>query len=173
MWFILALIATISWGIQDVFIKAGTDEKDIFSEYKIAVHAGVCFGILELGASFYSESGNSVIQLLQSNIWLSVIPVLYAASSLLGWIGFRYLNAGIMAPLKNSGGAFSTVMFLGWYAYMGRINAVWEHITYLDIIGTVLITLGVMVWDMWNSTSMIMGGLARSTNLEFWLLFFR
>ncbi|MCQ2381063.1 MAG: EamA family transporter [Acidaminococcaceae bacterium] len=145
MWFILALLAVIGWGIEDVFLRAGTDSKDKLSQYRIAVVTGMWFGICDLVAMYFSESHLSVFALFQKNIVLTIVPVIYAFTLILSHVGFRYLEASIMAPLKNAGGAFSTLMFLSWYAYKGTINNVWEQITITDIIGTILIVVGIIV----------------------------
>lgn len=145
MWFCLALFAVVGWGIEDVFIRAGTDAKDKFSQFRMAVATGLWFGVCDLVALYFSESHLSIFALFQKNIALTIVPVIYAFTLILSHVGFRYLEASIMAPLKNAGGAFSTLMFLSWYAYKGTIGNVWEQITVRDIIATILIVIGIIV----------------------------
>jgi len=145
MWFVLALIAVVFWGVEDVYMRLGTDPRDKYSQYRISVWTGICFTVLALLVTPWSESGLGVIKVLINNPYFLLIPALYALTLILSHVGFRYLEAGIMAPLKNASGAFSTTMFLGWYAYLGTIDRVWEQITKWDIVGTVLIVGGIIV----------------------------
>lgn len=145
MWFILALIAVVFWGVEDVYMRLGTNPQDKYSQYKISVWTGIWFALLALVATPWSESGLGVIKVLINNPYFLLIPALYALTLILSHVGFRYLEAGIMAPLKNASGAFSTTMFLAWYGYLGTIDKVWEQITKWDIVGTVLIVGGIIV----------------------------
>ena len=145
MWFILALMAVIGWGIEDIFVRAGTNSQDELSQYRLAVISGFFFIAIGIGVTPWAISLRKLLSLVTDNPILLMVPVLYVTTLILSYTGFRYLEAGIMAPLKNASGGFSTIMFLLWYAYIGKIDAVWEQISVIDIVGTILIVVGIVV----------------------------
>lgn len=145
MWFILALIAVIGWGVEDVFVRAGTDIHDQLNQYKLGVISGFFFLVMGILVAPWATGWGELFALAVANPILLMVPVLYVTTLILSYTGFRYLEAGIMAPLKNASGGFSTLMFLMWYAYIGKIEAVWEQVSLVDIFGTVLIVGGIVV----------------------------
>ncbi|MCQ2362175.1 MAG: hypothetical protein MJ048_03965 [Acidaminococcaceae bacterium] len=144
MWFILALIAVIGWGVEDVFVRAGTNNQDQLNQYRMGVISGFFFLAIGVLAAPWASGWGELFNLVVANPILLMVPVLYVTTLILSYTGFRYLEAGIMAPLKNASGCFSTIMFLLWYAYIGKIEAVWEQISVIDIISTVLIVVGIL-----------------------------
>ena len=45
MWFVFALITTLSWGAADLFYKKGADEDDRYSHLKTAMMVGLVMGL--------------------------------------------------------------------------------------------------------------------------------
>lgn len=144
MWFVLALIAVIGWGVEDVFVRAGTNNQDQLNQYRMGVISGFFFLVIGILTAPWASGWGELFNLVVANPILLMVPVLYVTTLILSYTGFRYLEAGIIAPLKNASGGFSTIMFLLWYAYIGKIDAVWEQISVIDIVSTVLIVVGIV-----------------------------
>ena len=144
MWLVLALVALMFFGLEDNFLRMGTDVEDEFSQYRITVISGFCYLFLDVIAHIYSETHYTFSYAFSQWPVLFLVPFLYAAASFFCVIGFRYLEASIMGPLQNIGAAFATPLFLFWFFILGEIDNVSEYVNGWDVIATVLILTGVI-----------------------------
>lgn len=145
MWFILAVLALIGWGAEDIFIKTGTDSRDELSQYRLAALTGLVFFVAGLLVTPFSMGWVELFHTMVANPIMFLVPLLYGFMSMMSNIGYRYLEAGMIAPLENAGGAFSTILFLCWYFYIGKLDSVWEQITKFDMVGTIMIVVGIIL----------------------------
>lgn len=145
MWFLLAVLALIGWGVEDIFIKLGTDSEDELSQYRLAALTGLVFFVAGLMVTPLTMGWVELFHTMLANPVMFLVPLLYGFMSMMSNIGYRYLEAGMIAPLENAGGAFSTIMFLCWYLYIGKLDDLWDQITKFDVVGTIMIVLGVIV----------------------------
>lgn len=150
-WFVFSLISLLGWGCADLFYKKGTDDSDKYSHLKIAVWVGlvmgVCaFALLPLSESGFSDSTGSfsLINLASNALKYSPASISYIVSMVVGYAGIRYLEMSIISPVQNASGALSTICMFFFFLLTGRISSFSEAFSVLDIIGTVIIVLGVI-----------------------------
>lgn len=131
MWFLFALLTTLSWGIADLFYKKGSNSQDKYSHLKIGIMVGLVMGI------------HGVVYMLTKGIHFAPIDLVryvpvsafYILSMLVGYLGLRYIELSISSPVQNSSGAITAIiLFLLFPQDLGVMN----------IAGIVLITLGVI-----------------------------
>ena len=139
MWFLFAVAATFAWGLEEVFLKGGTDENDSLSHHRLTACRGLIMGITGLCLLPFSESGLPLPQLLWTNKLFLLIPTMYAVSLLLANNTYRYLDASVNAPIQGSSGAFPPIILIIWYVLAGKINSIWDEISYLDLLATIII----------------------------------
>ncbi|CUH92101.1 EamA family transporter [Herbinix luporum] len=131
MWFLFAVLTTLSWGTADLFYKKGSDSNDKYSHVKIGIMVGIVMGI------------HGVIYMLTKGIsfdpfdMVKYLPVsfFYILSMLVGYWGLRYIELSISSPVQNSSGAITAIaLILIFPQQLGALN----------ILGIVLITGGVV-----------------------------
>lgn len=131
MWFLFALLTTLSWGIADLFYKKGSNSQDKYSHLKIGIMVGLVMGI------------HGVVYMLVKGISFAPFDIIrylpvsgfYILSMLVGYLGLRYIELSISSPVQNSSGAITAIiLFLLFPQDLGVIN----------IAGIVLITFGVI-----------------------------
>lgn len=131
MWFLFALLTTLSWGVADLFYKKGSDSNDKYSHIKIGIMVGIVMGIH--GTFYMITSGVSFnpIDILK------YLPVsfFYIISMLVGYLGLRFIELSISSPVQNSSGAITAIALIILFP---------EQIGALNITGIVLITGGVI-----------------------------
>ena len=145
LWFLFALICVLGWGLADLFYKKGTDENDRYSHLKIAVWVGLVMGVVSFILYWFSESRMSGGSLLKNAVKYLPASLGYIISMVIGYAGLRYLELSIVSPVQNASGALSMVFMLVYFMIVGRITDFWEEFSVLDVIGTVLIIIGV-IW---------------------------
>ncbi len=144
MWFIYALIATLSWGCADLFYKKGTDENDRYSHLKIAVWVGLVMGVCAFALLPLAESGTSVLNLINL-VNYAPVSLAYILSMVIGYAGMRYLEVSIISPVQNASGAFSSLVMILYFVAVGRIGAIADEFTVLDLVGTSVIAVGIIL----------------------------
>ena len=143
-WFIFALICTLAWGFADLFYKKSSDTQDNQSHLKIAVWVGMVMGICAFCLMPISESSMNLISIISNAIKYSPASLCYIISMIIGYAGLRYLELSIASPVQNSSGALSAIFMIIYFVIVGRIANIWEEFSALDIIGTVIIVIGVI-----------------------------
>lgn len=143
-WFLFALISLLGWGFADLFYKKGTDDDDRFSHLKIAVWVGLVMGVCAFILMPFAETKFSVSSLIINAVKYSPASLCYIISMVIGYAGLRYLELSIVSPVQNASGALSTVFMLIYFMMVGRVTSFWDEFSVLDVIGSVIITLGVI-----------------------------
>ena len=143
-WLILTLIATISWGVTDVFSKMSVDENDKDFHIKLTIWTGMAMGVLFLMLLPFSESKASIIELSAKYIEFVPPALLYIISIMVGFVGLKYLELSVFSPIQNASGAVAMLIILAYYLYSGRISAVSEVVSPMDWVGVVLATAGIL-----------------------------
>ena len=131
MWFIFALLTTLSWGAADLFYKKGADENDRYSHLKTTVIVGLVMGIHAAYTLLTQDIGYNFENIL---IYLPV-SLMYILSMTVGYFGLRYLELSISSPIQNSSGAVACILCL---IILG------QTMDMLSTAGVVLICLGVI-----------------------------
>ena len=139
-WFFYAFICVIGWGVADLFYKKGTDEKDGFSQYKIAVWVGLVMGVAALILLPFSETVKTCGSLFESAFKYLPASLGYIISMVIGYAGLRYLEVSVVSPVQNSSGALSALVMVVFFLVSGKeIDN-----TALDYIGAGVIVAGVI-----------------------------
>lgn len=147
MWFIFALAATLGWGLADLFYKKSSDEEDRYSHLKLAVWVGLVMGVCSLALIPFSDtfvSGFSFAKLFENALKYSPASLGYIISMVIGYAGLRYLELSVVSPVQNASGALSCIAMSLWFLAVGRIDSINEEFSILDMLGTLLIAVGVV-----------------------------
>lgn len=132
------------WGSADLFYKKGTDENDRYSHLKIAVWVGLVMGIFAFVLMPFSETKFSLPALISNAVKYSPASLCYIISMVIGYAGLRYLEVSIVSPVQNASGAFSAIAIFVYFSARGQMGNFFEEFSYLDIIGTAIIVIGVI-----------------------------
>jgi len=131
MWFLFALLTTLSWGAADLFYKKGSDSNDKYSHIKIGIMVGIVMGI---HGALYMVINGITFDPLDIVKYLPV-SFFYILSMLIGYLGLRYIELSISSPVQNSSGAITAIALIILFP---------EQLGVIDITGIVLITGGVI-----------------------------
>lgn len=154
MYYILSILALLSWSGSDLFSKMGTREKDKNSHWKVVFAVGLIMGIhffitLVGGAVIDSTVGVDAIPKVVASLlytdfkpidFINYLPVagLYILAMVFGYIGLRYIELSISSPICNSSGALAFLLCV----IFGIFST--EDITAVTVIGIVMITVGII-----------------------------
>lgn len=130
MWFVFSIIAALSWGAANLFYKKGSDQKDKYSHLKIVTMVGLVMGIHAFSYMFIKDIAFDPFDMIR------YLPVsfLYILSMTIGFIGLRYIELSIAAPVQNSSGAVTAILLFIFFP---------REISWVDIAGIIIITFGV------------------------------
>src|SRR5690625_5317853 len=106
MWFIFSVLAALSWGGANLFYKKGTDSNDKYSHLKIVIMVGLVMGIHAVSYMLIKGIAFDPFDMIR------YLPVsaLYIISMTIGFIGLRYIELSIAAPVQNSSGAVTAIL---------------------------------------------------------------
>lgn len=143
-WFIFSVICILGWGTADLFYKKSADESDKHSYLKTAVWVGMVMGICAIALLSVSESAFSVNSFIISSVKYLPASLSYILSMIIGYAGLRYLEVSIVSPIQNASGGLSAICILVFFLVTGKITNISDEFSVIDIIGTILIVLGVV-----------------------------
>jgi drug/metabolite transporter (DMT)-like permease len=131
MWFLFALLTTLSWGAADLFYKKGSDSNDPYSHLKIVIMVGLVMGIHATAYMLIKGLSFDPFDLVK------YLPVsaLYILSMTIGYIGLRYIELSIASPVQNSSGALTAILLFIFFP---------QDLSALDIAGVIVVTTGVI-----------------------------
>lgn len=132
MWFIFALLTTLSWAFADLFYKKGAKEEDKSSHIKTVIMVGLVMGIHGFGYMLMNNIQFSVFDIVR----YFPVSFLYILSMTLGYVGLRYIELSISSPVQNSSGAVTAILIYLVFTH---------HLSWLEIFGIAIITFGVVV----------------------------
>ena len=132
MWFIFALITTLSWGAADLFYKKGADENDKYSHLKTAMMVGLVMGLHAILTLIIGNINYDPINII---VYFPV-SLMYISSMVIGYFGLKYLELSIASPIQNTSGALAAIFCL---IFLG------QAIDALSIVGVIWICLGVFM----------------------------
>lgn len=131
MWFLFALLTTLSWGIADLFYKKGSVSEDKYSHHKIGIMVGFVMGIHGI---FYMMTQGLTFDPFDIIRYLPV-STFYIISMLIGYLGLRYIELSIASPVQNSSGAITAIVLFILFP---------KELGIPDMAGIILITIGVV-----------------------------
>lgn len=165
MWLVYALLATLAWGVADLFYKKGAVEGERYSHLKTAIMVGLVMGIhagITLLFSYFEVSFTGAFPFvsfertafvydLRNLIVYAPVSLMYALSMIVGYYGLRYLELSISSPIQNASGAVSFLLLL-LFAVVGSISdgtnlldALRAEIDLVTVLSVISICLGVIL----------------------------
>lgn len=145
-WFLFALLTLLFWSFGDLFCKATSDSDDKVSHWRIVISVGVVMGIHALYLLFINSSmpADEAFELADIITYLPV-SFFYILSMIIGYVGLRYLAVSIVSPVSNISGAFTFILLIiqGIIVEKAQFESIADLC--LQIIGTALITAGVVL----------------------------
>lgn len=131
MWFIFALLTTLSWAFADLFYKKGADERDKLSHIKTMIMVGFVMGIH--GFIYMAVKGVN----FSPKYLVTYLPVssMYILSMTIGYLGLRYIELSISSPVQNSSGAVTAILIFIFFTH---------KLTVLEISAIIIITAGII-----------------------------
>lgn len=139
MWFIFAVITAFAWGAANLFYKKGSDPGDQYSHLKIVVMIGFVMGI---HAVIYMLIKGITFDPYHMVIYFPV-SLMYILSMTIGFVGLRYIELSIAAPVQNSAGAITAVLFMIFFPTQLHV---------LEIFGIIVVTIGVISLARYEQT---------------------
>ena len=131
MWLIFSVITALAWGGANLFYKKGSQVEDKTSHLKIVIMVGFAMGI---HAILYGLVKGVEFELFDMIIYLPVSSM-YIISMTIGYIGLRYIELSIAAPVQNSSGAMSAILLFIFFP---------RELSLITIIGVIIVTYGVI-----------------------------
>ena len=143
-WLILTLSCILLWGITDILLKKSLDYSDSLSQYKTFIWIGLVAALSGAVAAFCSNTLPDSIRMLADNLYLIPVTVFYVVAMFFGLLGAKHLDASVVSPLENIDGAITAIILYIFFFFTGRSH-VTDSIGIVDIVGTVTITVGVIL----------------------------
>src|SRR5699024_2210272 len=125
------VITALAWGGANLFYKKGSQVEDKTSHLKIVVMVGFAMGI---HATIYGLAKGVDFELFDMILYLPV-SAMYIISMTLGYIGLRYIELSIAAPVQNSSGAISAILLFIFFP---------RELSLITIVGVVVVSYGVI-----------------------------
>jgi drug/metabolite transporter (DMT)-like permease len=82
--------------------------------------------------------------MLADELYLIPLCAIYVCAMFFGLLGAKHLDASVVSPLENIDGAITAIILYLFFLFTGRSH-VTDSIGTIDIIGTVAITIGVIL----------------------------
>ena len=143
-WLILTLSCIILWGITDILLKKSLDYSDSLSQYKTFIWIGLVAVPTCVVMALCSDTLPDSIKTVAENPYLISVNLFYVAAMFFGLLGAKYLDASVVSPLENTDGAITAIILYLFFFLTGRSH-ITEGIGAIDVVGTVLITMGVIL----------------------------
>src|SRR5690625_4807740 len=131
MWFIFSIFTAMSWVTANLFYKNGSDTEDKSSHLKIVTMVGLMMGLHAFSYFFVKGMEYDRFDIIH---YLRV-TAMYNLSMTIGYIGLRYIELSIAAPVQNSSGAVSAILLFIFFP---------RDMSILDISVIIIVTLGVI-----------------------------
>src|SRR5699024_6737661 len=131
MWFIFSIFTAIAWGAANLFYKKGSNSEDSVSHLKIVTMVGFVMGIHAVSYMLIKDIAFAHFNMCP---YLRV-SFMYILSMTIGYIGLRYIELSIAAPVQNSAGAVSAILLFIFFP---------REMSVIDILGIVVVTIGVI-----------------------------
>ena len=144
IWFTLTIVSVALWGLADMISKKGTELEDAFSHIKFVICTGIAMLVFLPFFRIFSESGDTILQLLAEYPAFFLITLAYVISLLFSFFSFRYMEGSINAPLCNTSAAMIFIMLLIFYLITGRGDDIKELLAPIDVIASILVCVGVV-----------------------------
>ena len=107
MWVLCTSIAFITWAMVSIFYKI-TNKVDEYTHLKTGILVGLIMGIHALCYMIYKGMGINFLDVIK----YFPISVLYIASMIIGYRGYKFIELSISSPVQNSSGVITAPLFV-------------------------------------------------------------
>lgn len=131
MWFIFSILTAFAWGAANLYYKKGSDPADKLSHIKISTMVGVVMGIHATAYLILKDISFDPFDMIR------YLPVsaMYIISMTIGYVGLRYIELSIAAPVQNAAGAVSAILLFIFFP---------RELNIFTIIAVIVVTIGVI-----------------------------
>jgi drug/metabolite transporter (DMT)-like permease len=143
-WLILTLSCIILYGITDILLKKSLNYSDPLSQYKTFIWIGLVAAPVSVIMAICSDTLPDSIRIVAQNPYIIPVNIFYVVAMFFGLLGAKHLDASVVSPLENIDGAITAIILYLFFFLTGRSH-VTNSIGIVDIIGTVAITVGVVL----------------------------
>ena len=143
-WLILTLSCIILWGFTDILLKKSLDYYDPLSQYKTFIWIGLVAIPTCVIMGICSDTLPDSIIIVAHNPYIIPVNIFYVVALFFGLLGAKHLDASVVSPLENIDGAIAAIILYLFFLLTGRSH-VTSSIGIVDVIGTVAITVGVVL----------------------------
>ena len=143
-WLLLTLSAIILWGATDILLKKSLQCSDSLSHFKTFVWIGLIAALSCVVVALCSDTLLDSVRMLTDNLYIVPVTLFYVVAMFFGLLGAKHLDASVVSPLENIDGAITAIILYLFFFLTGRSH-VTDSIGVMDIIGTVAITMGVIL----------------------------
>ena len=144
IWLILTLSCIVFWGVTDILLKKSLDSSDPLSQYKTFIWIGIVSAPVCVIMAVCSDTLLDSVRIVANNPYIIPINIFYVVAMYFGLLGAKHLDASVVSPLENIDGAMTAIILYFFFLLTGKSH-VTESIGIVDIIGTVMITFGVIL----------------------------
>ena len=134
MWLLSTSIAFFTWALVSIFYKI-TGKVDEYTHLKTGVLVGLIMGGHALVYMIYKGLGINFMGVLK----YLPISILYIASMIIGYRGYKFIEISIATPVENSSGVITALLFVLFF------HEVYELPFYIAV---VLIFIGIIGLSM-------------------------
>jgi len=131
MWFIFSIFTAIAWGAANLFYKKGSNPDDPHTHFKIVTMVGFVMGIHAISYMLIKGIDFDPFDMVR----YFPVSFMYILSMTIGYVGLRYIELSIAAPVQNSAGAVSAVLLFIFFP---------RTMSLIDILGVIIVTVGVI-----------------------------
>ena len=134
----------ILWGVTDILLKKSLNYSDPLSQYKTFVWIGLVAAPVCLIMAVCSDTLSDSVRIVAQNPYIVLVNIFYVAAMFFGLLGAKHLDASVVSPLENIDGAITAIILYVFFLFTDRSH-VTESVGIVDIVGTVAITIGVVL----------------------------
>ena len=131
MWLVCALIATLIWGITDIFYKKGSSPEEKYSHLKICIFVGLVMGVHAATVLLFQNINYDPINL----VYYFPVAFVYLLSMALTFYGIKFIEDSVASPVENSSGAVTALLCF---------FILKQSLSIQSLIGIIFVTIGVI-----------------------------
>ena len=144
-WLVFVVLTIVMWSATSLLYKAGVHGGD---EEHITLKYSVCIGIV----FFVIAAAYLVIREEEFTIWesaahywpMTVFGIVYAIINTISFKGYVYNEATVESPVEGISAGTSTILLIGVFLALGRVDSIRELLTPLKAAGILMILVSII-----------------------------
>lgn len=145
MWYVFAALSTALWGFSDVLFERFFNEEDPLHTLKYLPFTGL-FALISLICLLpFSEEQTSLINLLSEHKTFIIVPLCYIVALILEEKSLKDVSQSIISPVSNTSCLLIFYALIAIYKVAGKTDEIQMLYSPLNLAGSVMIILGLVV----------------------------